>query len=103
MKANSTAQVPRKSVPVKRRLARFQNHPPLETAEDVFRESGEERLHAVTLESKDGLRQFTGGFHDQFRCKYLWVCPNPIAFGVVGISRIAQSYLSAIIGLVPTD
>jgi hypothetical protein len=23
-----------------------ENHPPLETAEDVFRQSGEERLHA---------------------------------------------------------
>lgn len=30
-----------------------ENHPPLETAEEVFRQSGEERLHLAKLESMD--------------------------------------------------
>jgi hypothetical protein len=34
-----------------------ENHPPLETAEDVFRQGGEERLHAAKLKSTDGLNQ----------------------------------------------
>jgi hypothetical protein len=40
-----------------------ENHPPLETAEDVFRQSGEERLHAAKLESMDCLSQFSDNIH----------------------------------------